>query len=234
MKILITGASKGIGRDTALALAKHPEHQILVMSRNEELLDQLCREAAELTGRRPIDFLTYDLTLPDPGRLQEALTRLGGVDILINNAGYLINKPFEELAAADWQAVFDVNLFGVVHLIQDLLPLLRASTVAHVLNISSMGGYQGSSKFPGLSAYSAAKAAIANLTECLAEELRPDDIFVNCLSLGAVQTDMLAAAFPGFTAPVTSDQMGRFVAWFATNGREFFNGKILPVSVSTP
>ena len=97
-----------------------------------------------------------------------------------------------------------------------------------------MGGFQGSSKFPGLSAYSASKAALANLTECLAEELKEKNICANCLALGAVQTEMLETAFPGYVAPVKSREMASFIAYFATRGHQFYNGKILPVSVSTP
>lgn len=234
MNILITGASQGIGRDTAIALAEKPEHRLLVLSRNEERLQSLCREVEQQTGRASMEYLAFDLMNTDHGRLEDAIAKMGTLDLLINNAGYLVNKPFEQLTTEDWKQVFEVNLFGVVRLIRTLLPNLRSAPKAHIVNISSMGGYQGSSKFPGLSAYSSAKAAVANLTECLAEELRPDNIFVNCLSLGAVQTEMLAEAFPGFQAPVSSQQMGGFVAWFALQGHHFFNGKILPVSVSTP
>jgi NAD(P)-dependent dehydrogenase (short-subunit alcohol dehydrogenase family) len=97
-----------------------------------------------------------------------------------------------------------------------------------------MGGFQGSSKFPGLSAYSASKAALASLTECMAEELKSDGIHVNCLALGAVDTEMLRQAFPGYQAPVSSEDMARFIGEFSINQRTFFNGKIIPVSSSTP
>ena len=133
-----------------------------------------------------------------------------------------------------WRTIFEVNLFGVVQLIQALLPQLSTASKAHIVNIGSMGGVQGSSKFPGLSAYSASKAAIANLTECLAEELKDKNISVNCLALGAIQTEMLAEAFPGYEAPVTSKAMAAYLAEFALNGHQFHNGKIIPVAVSTP
>jgi NAD(P)-dependent dehydrogenase (short-subunit alcohol dehydrogenase family) len=97
-----------------------------------------------------------------------------------------------------------------------------------------MGGYQGASKFPGLSAYSSSKGALANLSECLAEEFKEDGIKVNCLALGAVQTEMLEAAFPGFQAPVSPVQMACHILNFAESGHTVYNGKVLPVSVSTP
>lgn len=104
----------------------------------------------------------------------------------------------------------------------------------HIVNISSMGGFQGSVKFPGLSAYSASKGALAILTECLAEELKDKNIKVNCLALGSSQTEMFEAAFPGMQAGTLAFEMGRYVADFALNGSKYFNGKIIPVSNTTP
>lgn len=230
MNIIITGASRGIGYDTALQLAQDPANQILALSRNEKKLTQL----KEASTHQNIDFITYDLSRPGNGVLLKKIRAWDSVDILINNAGLLRNKPFMKLTDKDWWEIFEVNLFGITRLIRLLLPKLASKGGAHILNMGSMGGVQGSSKFTGLAAYSASKAALANLTECLAEELKEDKIAVNCLALGAVQTEMLAEAFPGYQAPVESTQMGEMVAWFAVQGKAFFNGKILPVSISTP
>ena len=97
-----------------------------------------------------------------------------------------------------------------------------------------MGGFQGSSKYRGLSYYSAAKAALSCLSECLAEEFREDGIIVNCLALGSVQTEMLEEAFPGYKAPVSAREMAELIADFAVKGSRFFNGKIIPVAFSNP
>ena len=105
---------------------------------------------------------------------------------------------------------------------------------SHVVIISSMGGIQGSVKFPGLSAYSSSKAAVINLTELLAEEYKESGPSFNVLALGAVQTEMLQEAFPGYKAPTTPSEMARFIGDFAFTGNKFFNGKILQVSNSTP
>lgn len=233
MKIVITGASRGIGYEAALELTRRG-HQVLALSRDEKRLLELAEKAAAGRGDGKLDFLAFDLTEPDFAALERAVGRLGGADVLINNAGLLINKPFHELEPEDWRRSFDVNFFGAVALTRRLLPWLRAAQRAHVVNISSMGGFQGSAKFPGLSAYSASKAAIANFTECLAEEWKEEGIAVNCLALGAVDTEMLQEAFPGYQPPVSSAQMGAFLAEFATLQHRFFNGKVLPVSVSTP
>lgn len=234
MKIIVTGASRGIGFDAALTMATAGGHTVLALSRKARALEDLVDRARALRADAAITCLPFDLSQPDRKKLLEVVEKMGGVDILINNAGHLVNKPFDKLSAADWQQCFSVNLFGAVELIRLLLPALVKSRRGHILNIGSMGGFQGSSKFPGLSAYSASKAALANLTECLAEEFKGKGVAVNCLALGAVATEMLQEAFPGYQAPLTSKQMGEFVAYFATNGHQFFNGKILPVSVSTP
>jgi len=82
--------------------------------------------------------------------------------------------------------------------------------------------------------YAASKGALAILTECMAEELKGRNIKANCLALGAVQTEMLAEAFPGYEAPVKPNEMASFIKNFALNGHHVYNGKILPVSLSTP
>ena len=104
----------------------------------------------------------------------------------------------------------------------------------HVLNITSMGGVQGSAKFPGLSAYSSSKGALVILTELLAEEFKDSGPSFNALALGAVQTEMLEEAFPGYKAPVSAAQIGEYIIDFALNGHQFYNGKVLPISSSTP
>jgi NAD(P)-dependent dehydrogenase (short-subunit alcohol dehydrogenase family) len=152
--------------------------------------------------------------------------------VLINNAGLLVNKPFSETTAEDFEAVYRVNVFGVANLIRNLLPLLTPQT--HIVNISSMGGINGTSKFPGLAAYSSSKGALGILTELLAEEFKDHGPSVNALALGAVQTEMLEEAFPGYKAPLDADQMATYIADFALNGHLFYNGKVLPLSSSTP
>jgi 3-oxoacyl-[acyl-carrier protein] reductase len=160
--------------------------------------------------------------------------KVDNIDILINNAGFLVNKQFEDISNDELKKVYDVNVFAPFKLIQLLLPLLKKSSRAHIVNISSMGGVQGSSKFSGLSAYSSSKAAIASLSECLAEEFKGDHISVNALAIGAVQTEMLSEAFPGYIAPLNPKEMAEYIFKFATEGAKYFNGKIISVSSTTP
>ena len=166
--------------------------------------------------------------------LSNTLNAMNGLDIVINNAGFLVNKPFVEQSEEDWQMQFDVNVFSPAKLIRFLYPWLLLSGNAHIVNITSMGGFQGSSKFPGLSAYSASKAALGTLTECLAVEFSGKGISVNALALGAVQTEMLSQAFPGYEAPISAHKMADFIANFALNGHQYFNGKQIPVAFTTP
>jgi short-subunit dehydrogenase len=154
------------------------------------------------------------------------------VDILINNAGKLINKPFGNLTSADFLEVYKVNVFAVAELMRLLIPFLAKGS--HVVNISSIGGIQGSMKFPGLAAYSSSKGALLTLTEVLAEEYKKQQISFNALALGAVQTEMLEEAFPGYKASVSAEEMADYIYNFALTGNKFYNGKILQVSSTTP
>ncbi len=228
---VVTGASRGIGYAVSVQLCRTPGTRVLALSRDTNGLARLKNEAGE--GLLP---LAFDLETGDPALVVNALREAGctGLNGLLNNAGLLINKPFETVTLRDLQASYGVNVFAPYLLTQALLPLLGTSGKSHVVNISSMGGVQGSAKFAGLSAYSSAKGALCTLTECMAEEFKDRNIAVNCLALGAVQTEMLNAAFPGFKAPVSPEEMGTYVSWFLMHGQQFFNGKILPVASTTP
>ncbi len=210
---------------------------MLLLSRNMQNLEELalrCNRGSEDPLAVPISF---DLTrLPER---EEEFTGLiaqhaGTLDALLNNAGQLVNKPFAEVSAEEARGLFDVNFFMPAQLMRLCIPLMAESRLKHMVNISGMGGFQGSAKFPGLSYYSASKGALGILSECLAEEFKEEGIRVNALAIGAVQTEMLAEAFPGLEAPMGPVEMARFIRWFLLEGGSYFNGKVLPVSVSTP
>lgn len=236
MNILITGASRGIGAELVKLASKEVGNQIFMLSRNKSALENLTHECRLLQPYSRLVSLDFDLT--DAANLATIFQRVAGeaesLDILINNAGYLVAKPFTELTYTETEQMYKVNILGPLELIRTFMPLLLKSEKAHVVNISSMGGFQGSVKFPGLTAYASSKAALAGLTECLAEEFKDTSLAFNCLALGAVATEMLAEAFPGYQAPNTAADMARFIWNFAQEGHQFFNGKIIPVSKSTP
>lgn len=226
--IIVTGASRGIGYETALQLARSRQ-QVIAVARTEGRLRELQQEAP--------DFIhAYAADLNDPENVSGLTQWIGAsfssVDILINNAGGLVNKPFEKLSDDDWDKMLNLNLLSAVRLTRSLLTLFSNS--AHIVNIGSMGGYQGSAKFSGLTAYSVAKGGLSILTECLAEEFSDRGIRVNALCLGAVQTEMLEQAFPGLEAPLSAEEMGTYLADFALNGSTYYNGKVLPVALQTP
>ncbi|MGE5348819.1 MAG: SDR family oxidoreductase [Actinomycetota bacterium] len=231
MNIVITGASTGIGREVALRLSEAPLNRVYAIARSEKTLSSL----SKASGNQNITAVPMDIT---SGRsslkgLKKRLEKeCGRVDILINNAGYLVSKPFEDHTEDEIASSVSVNFTSAATLTAELLPLMGRGS--HVVNIGSMGGFQGSLKFAGLAWYSATKGALAILTECLAAEYADRGISFNCLCPGAVQTEMFQKAFPGFTAPVSPAEMAGFIADFAVNGNKFFNGKILPVAVSVP
>lgn len=231
-KILITGVSRGIGLELLSHFLEDKENEVISVSRSApDFSAPIFAGALEENRLFPFEM---DLVRGEFSSMNASLNSFGQLDILINNAGLLINKPFIEQTEEDWQNQFNVNLLSPARLIRYLYPWLLLSGNAHVVNIGSMGGFQGSSKFSGLSAYSASKAALGTLTECLAVEFGGKGIFVNALALGAVQTEMLAQAFPGYEAPVNAKKMAGYIAHFALNGHQFFNGKQIPVSFSTP
>ena len=224
--IVIVGASRGIGKELVNQLSVN--HNVLAFSRNEEKL-------ATLSTKTGAKVHSIDLTAESfKNEFSETITNhFKTVDILINNAGYLVNKPFLETTLEDIKTTFETNVFGLIQSCQAIIPFMEKNG-GHIVNIGSIGGIQGSVKFPGIGVYSASKAAVTGYTECLAEELKETNIQVNSLALGAVQTEMLAEAFPGYEAPTSPSEMAEFIADFALKSNKWMHGKIIPVSKSTP
>lgn len=223
--IVITGTSRGIGLELVKTLAAQG-HRILALSRNERPVKDL---KLDNTTSFPFDISKEE----DLNRASEYVKeKWQRVDVLIHNAGAIVNKPFQEMTATEFENVYKINVFGVAALTKELLPFM--DNPGHVLTISSMGGVQGSMKFPGLSAYSSSKGAVITLMELLAEEYKEKGPSFNTLALGAVQTEMLEEAFPGYKAPLQPGEMAEYIADFALNGNKFYNGKLMQVSKSTP
>ncbi len=222
--IIITGTSRGIGYELALQFA-NAGHQVLAISR---------KTPQALIENNNITCLSVDLSNEnDLTSVENFLANSWKkVDIIIHNAGSLISKPFAELSQSDFENVYKVNVFGVANLTRIALPYLQKGS--HVVTISSMGGIQGSMKFPGLAAYSSSKGAVITLSELLAEEFKEQGIAFNVLALGAVNTEMLQEAFPGYEAPISATEMADYIFNFALTGNKYHNGKIIQVSSSTP
>ena len=223
MKVVITGASRGIGFEMVKQFLSNG-HQVMAISRNQEKLLELEQLGA--------NTLAFDLTAENFSPVIDAIKSFGKIDILINNAGALVNKPLSQMTNEDINYVYSVNVFSVIKLTRDLL--VHFNNDAHIVNIGSVGGVQGSVKFYGLSTYSSSKGAITILTECLAEEFKESSLRFNALALGAVQTEMLKEAFPDYQANTTAAEMANYIYRFATQDGKLYNGKILTVSSSTP
>ncbi|GGD29179.1 SDR family NAD(P)-dependent oxidoreductase [Hyunsoonleella pacifica] len=223
--VIITGTSRGIGFELVKVFAK-AGHSVLALSRNEKPIQSL--------NLKSVTCFSFDLSDNEAyKKVEDFITKeWKQVDVLINNAGALLNKPFSETSISDFEHVYKTNVFGVSELTRVTVPFM--SKGSHVVTISSMGGVQGSMKFPGLAAYSSSKGAVITLTELLAEEYKQEGIAFNVLALGAVQTEMLEEAFPGYQAPTTALEMANYIFDFSLNGHAYYNGKLLQVSNSTP
>ncbi|MEM6517482.1 MAG: SDR family oxidoreductase [Bacteroidota bacterium] len=223
--IIITGTSRGIGFELVQLFASQG-HNVLALSRNAEPIKNLQFDN--------IYNFSCDLCEADDYQKVEQFIKneWQHVDILINNAGTLLNKPFADTSLQDFTEVYQTNVFGVAEMTRIVLPFMKKDS--HVITVSSMGGIQGSMKFAGLAAYSSSKGAVITLTELLAEEYKESGPQFNVLALGAVQTEMLEEAFPGFEAPVSAKEMAEYIKDFALNGNKYYNGKVLQVSNSTP
>lgn len=222
--IVVTGCSRGIGYELIQVLSEQG-HRVFALSRNQGPINDL-----NLQG-----VVGLECDVANEAQLQQVKDRLsseGPIHALVHNAGRLLNKPFLEIEADEFEEVYRVNVFGVARLTQLVLPLMDGA--GHVVNISSIGGVQGSVKFPGLSAYSSSKAALIGLTEMWAEEFKEEGPAFNCIALGAVQTEMLEEAFPGYQAPVGPRVVAEYIAHFTLAGQELYNGKVLQLSKSVP
>ena len=222
--VIITGTSSGIGYEL-VKIFSEKNYEVLALSRDNYIL-----RSQNLSGVTSIDF---DLTdYENYAELDEYMKSFKKIDVLINNAGFLVNKDFEKTTIEDFKKIYSVNVFSVAMLIKYTIQYMSINS--SIVNISSIGGIQGSVKFPGLSAYSSSKGALNILTEMLAEEYKDKNIHFNTLALGSVQTNMLEKAFPGFDALTSAKEMANYIFKFSTDGYKLFNGKIIPVSSSTP
>ncbi|EIA10340.1 SDR family NAD(P)-dependent oxidoreductase [Flavobacterium frigoris] len=222
--IIVTGTSRGIGYELALKFA-NAGHQVLAISRKTPRI---------LIENKNITCLPVDLSNEaDLDKVQDFLsTTWKKVDAIVHNAGSFMLKPFSETEQKDFEDIYKVNVFAVANLTRICLPFLQKGS--HVVTISSMGGIQGSLKFAGLAAYSSSKGAVITLSELLAEEYKERGISFNVLALGAVQTEMLEEAFPGYQAPIKANEMADYIFDFTLTGNKYYNGKVLQVSSTNP
>jgi short-subunit dehydrogenase len=196
-RALITGASSGIGRATAIALAQ-ADRDLVLVSRSPEKLADLAQELAD-TGVQ-VKTVALDLAALSQVKpaLETAIADIGPIDLLINNAGMGYTGPLATMPLADWQQVMDLNLTSVLLCMQAVLPGMRDRGSGTILNIASVAAYNA---FPDWGAYSVSKAGLVTLSKILAAEERANGIRVMVVAPGAVNTplwdtDTVQADFP--------------------------------------
>ena len=221
--IIVTGASRGIGHEI-VKIAEKKGHRVYSISRNIKALKDY-----SFKYPRQVDLANEDSIDKFSSEVKNDGVK---VDALINNAGAFLNKPFEKISKKEFEYIFQVNVFGLSSITRKVLPIIDSK--GHIVNITSMGGINGATKFSGLSAYSSSKGAVNILTELLAEEYKEKGPSFNALAFGAVQTEMLEEAFPGLKAPISAKEIADFILDFSLQGQKYFNGKIIPVSSTTP
>jgi 3-oxoacyl-[acyl-carrier protein] reductase len=184
-KALITGGSRGIGRATAVALAKEGV-ELGLIARSEGSFDSILKELTEIGAT----FVTATADVSQETEVQQAVRKiedeLGGIDILINNAGVGARGSFMELSTDEWKKVLDTNVMGIVYVTKAALPGMIEKNKGDIINISSMSGLKGTE---GSSAYSASKFAVIGMSESLMQEVRRHNIRVSVLTPSLVDTE---------------------------------------------
>ena len=189
---VITGAGGGIGRAVVAALAAQKMKLVLLGGNNPEKLQNSCAIAEKFS---PTLMLPGDLTNPEflAGAVQKAVETFGGIDVLINNAGVAQNTPFEEISLDEFERIMAINFKVPFMLTQEVLPYLKKSAAATVINIASVVAHAG---YPQQSIYTASKHALLGMTKSLAREYYQQNIRVHAICPGGVYTDMVKISRP--------------------------------------
>ena len=226
---LITGASKGIGKSLAFELAKRKVNLLLV-ARSGDLLKEL---SISIKKQYPVevDSLAIDLSYQDSSKLihQWCLDKKYSINILINNAGYGLWGKFDTLGLSEQNNMMQVNMFALVNLTHEMLPLLKLNNPAYILNVSSTTAYQA---IPTLSLYAASKAFVLLFSRGLKLELKKTNIKVSCICPGPTTTGFIERA--GMGGGIIEERAEKFsmtsdkVAAIAIDGMYAGNAEIIP------
>lgn len=222
--VIITGAGKGIGFALANKFLEEG-HRVIAISRNIEALKKIKPDHGELHA------VSADITNTTQV-VENILAIITSVDVLVNNAGAFLKKPFEQISIQEMEMVYKTNVFAPLKLIGELKKHFVSG--AHIVNIGSMGGVPGAMKFPGLSVYSSSKGALGILTECLQTELKEQNVAINCLAIGAVSTEMQQKAFPDYVPEVNSKQMAQYIFSYAIHANAVQMGQMVPLTKTNP
>lgn len=238
--VLITGASRGIGRECALQFAAHGAKVAVHYHSNRAAADETL---SQLAGDGHIS-VQADMADPDAVRrmVDEAAEKLGGLDVLVNNAGIYSDHPLTEVSyetwQSEWQRILQTNLVGAANAIFCAVPHMQQRGGGHVVNVSSRGAFRGEPTGP---AYGASKAGMNAMSQSLAVALAPHKIYVTTVAPGWVSTDMATEHLTPEQAIGVNQQspLGRIatpqevayaVLFFASSGAAFMTGAILDVN----
>jgi NAD(P)-dependent dehydrogenase (short-subunit alcohol dehydrogenase family) len=231
---LVTGGTSGIGRATSVALAQHGAH-VALSGRDEERGNQVVRQIVVAGGRA--EFLAADLRDEASARslAERAISRLGEVDVLVNNAGIYPFGPTEQTSEADFNSVFALNVKVPYFLVARLAPEMAERGHGAIINVTTMVAEFG---VPGMGLYGASKAALALLTKSWAAEYGPRGVRVNAVSPGPIRTEgtaemgddieQLAAAGPA-RRPGLPEEIAEAIVFLAADRASFVHGAVVPV-----
>src|ERR1051325_1897483 len=215
---IVTGASSGIGRATALLLASRGAHVAVI-----------ARSAAQESD----NILAVPGDVSEPEAVEKLFTavesRFGSCEILVNNAGYIAPKPLAEIPLDEWERAFAVNVRSAYLTTRRALPRMLAAGRGAIVNVASISGVPGTEKFPGFTSYCASKAALISMSEALAVEVRGSGVRVNCGSPGSVDTPMWAAVSNNAPAAMTPEEVAETIAFLASDASRPMNGQNLHV-----
>ena len=207
---VVTGASRGIGRATAEALARAGVHVVLA-ARSQELLEQI----AETLQREGCSARAVPCDVAEPDAVERLFTEaesIGPVSILVCSAGTIERAPIAEMTDELWERTLAVNLTGTFLCARRAFAAMKGTGGGRIVTIASLSGVYATEKFPGLAAYNVSKYGVVGLTETLAVEGRDHDITAVCISPGAVDTEMLREAAPHLKPGLTPEDVGALVA----------------------
>jgi NAD(P)-dependent dehydrogenase (short-subunit alcohol dehydrogenase family) len=181
----VTGASRGIGAQIASAVIQAGHYLVATARRKESLVS--------LPQSEDVLRLSLDITMEEQvnAGVGEAIQRFGQIDVLVNNAGYGLLGAVEETTSKEAKAIFETNVFGLLNMTRAVLPVMRKQRSGHIINMSSLGGYQAS---PGWGVYGSTKFAVEGITEALYAELRPLGIHATVIEPGFFRTDFMDAS----------------------------------------
>lgn len=226
---LVTGAGRGIGRAVAVSLAKEGA-RVIVCARSENELNETAQQLAAANGEAETivcDMADEKAVIALFAHIQ---TNYGTLDILVNNAGIFSGAYIEDVSMVEYHRVMQVNAAAVFLSCREAFGLMKAKG-GSIVNVSSLSGVQGATKFPGFSAYCASKFAVIGITEALAEEGKQCGIRVNAVAPGSVDTEMLREAFPGFNGPMLKpQQVADAILFLAGPHSSAVNGATLDLS----